>query len=435
AGILLFAYGGMDFAQSLQWNMGTGVSNTAEFMYSWFIGVIIGALAAALTVTEVPKWVYYALGGIMQLINGIIFVAAEYDYTSIVAARYIGGVGIGLITVVFIIHNSEVTTSTTRGQWAALEQYGLALGIIIQTIMDSEWLSSSDIGLNLAHGIFGIVFSVVATVSVAMSVESPVFHLRRNDEHKARACLWHLLTSLTPVNSYNAALNEIKRYVEEGSSRSLGEELSASVVPFVKMLFCRCLVAFTFSYPISLSIISSSAVSIGYIGWSICIWSVLRWIGTFITIAIVDRVGRKVLSLTSLLCMAALMLATAGIYSDTYNAASVYYMSQVSRMAMAFQFFAGIFVSVTPTYLSEAFPMRVKGLMIGLIVCLEQVIHIVTIVTFGRNYDCFFQYFIAVGIILSISMIIFAVLMPETRSLTLRQAGERFRRAHDVMAY
>lgn len=370
----------------------------------------------------------------MQLIDGIIFVAAQYEYASIVAARYVGGIGIGLITVVFLIHNSEVTLRSNRGQWAALEQYGLGLGIVIQVIMDYEWDSVSNVGINMAHGIFGIVFSIFATVSVAMSVESPIFHLRRNDEPKARACLWHLLTSLTPVNSYNAVLDEIKRYVAEGSRLSLGEELAASVMPFVKMLFCRCLVAFTFSVPLSLSIITSTNVAAGYLNWTICVWCVLRWFGTFLPIMLVDPLGRKGLSLVGLICMAALMLATAGIYADDSNAISTYYMYQVKSIAIAFQFFAGVFAGVTPVYLSEAFPMRVKPLFIGLIVCLEQVIHIITIVAFPRYYDLF-SYCMAVGIILAISLIIFVWIMPETRGLTLRQAGDRFRRKHDYLEY
>lgn len=58
-GLLLFTYGGMDMAQGLQWNLNTGVMNTYEFEFSWFVGVIIGAVVAALTVTHVPKRYFY----------------------------------------------------------------------------------------------------------------------------------------------------------------------------------------------------------------------------------------------------------------------------------------------------------------------------------------------------------------------------------------
>lgn len=46
-------------AQGLQWNLGTGIANTAEIQFSWFIGVIIGAFVAGLVITHVPKKYFY----------------------------------------------------------------------------------------------------------------------------------------------------------------------------------------------------------------------------------------------------------------------------------------------------------------------------------------------------------------------------------------
>ncbi|XP_034484575.1 D-xylose-proton symporter-like 1 [Drosophila innubila] len=435
-GILLFTYGGMDMAQGLGWNLSSGIASTAEFEFSWFIGVIIGAVVAALAMTHIPKRIFYILGGLMQLIDAIIFVSVPYEYNPIVAARYVGGVGFGLITVAFIIQNSEVTLSSSRGLWCGLEQYGLALGLLTQVLMDSQWGTDESVGSNRAHGIIGIICTVIATATVAMSVESPIFYLRRNNEDAARTSQTQLLGSNAPTEIYNAIFDEAKRYVAEGNSMSIGGELSSSAMPFIKMLFCRCLVAFTFSVPLSWSMLISTVVwKASIFSWPMILWSILRFAGVVVAISIVDKLGRKFVSILALVCMAGLMLAMAGIYSDNSYLVSQYYMSEVSKVSMAFQFFAGMFVVPTPTYLAEAFPMRVKPFLIGLIVCLEQVIHIIVIVTFGQTYDCLYQYFIAVGIILVVGLLIFAGLMPETRGLSLRQAGNRFRRVHDVMSY
>ncbi|XP_030571925.1 D-xylose-proton symporter-like 2 [Drosophila novamexicana] len=435
-GLLLFTYGGMDMAQGLQWNLNTGVMNTYEFEFSWFVGVIIGAVVAALTVTHVPKRYFYLLGGVMLFIDAIIFVSAPYDYSPIVAARYVGGVGIGLITVAFIIHNSEVTLGCSRGKWCGLEQFGLALGILIQVLMDSQWNFKSSIGINTAHGIIGIIFSVIATGAVVVSVESPIFYLRNNNEDAARSCQTQLLGAMAPTEVNNAIFDEAKRYVMEGTSQSFGAQFSASLMPFTKMIFSRCLVAFTFSVPLSLTMLGSTLIWKDTIySWPMILWSILRFIGVLLTLCVVDKLGRKFVSLLGLLCMAALMLALAGILSHETYFSNTYFMSQVSRISMAFQFFAGLYVISTPAYLGEAFPMRVKPFLIGLVVCLEQVIHIIVIVTFGKSSDSYFQYFVGVGIILIVSVIIFGVLMPETRGLSLRQAGERFRRVHDMMSY
>jgi len=49
----------MDMAASLGWNETYSVLLFTEYSYCWFIGVIVGALAATLTMSFLPKQVYY----------------------------------------------------------------------------------------------------------------------------------------------------------------------------------------------------------------------------------------------------------------------------------------------------------------------------------------------------------------------------------------
>ncbi|XP_016950168.1 uncharacterized protein LOC108024632 [Drosophila biarmipes] len=437
AAALLFVYAGMDMAQGLGWNLTTiPAFGTLEFQYSWFIGVIIGTVVAAITASFLPKAVFYGLGGVMNLIDAIIFVSAPYQYESILAARYVGGVGIGLITVPFLIHSAEIASSSNRGTCCALEQYGLALGVAIQVIYDSQWSPSLGMTINRVHGIFGIVFTAIALGSVAITIDSPIFYIRQNQEQKARASVKQLMGVFWTREAGDQAYDEAKLYVVEGSSQGVGEQLKDSMMPFLKLLLFRCFVAFTFSIPLSESMVETTQLVEGTTySWPTVIFAVLRLIGALLTFGILDTAGRKFVSLLGLMCMAGLMLGMAGVYGDYAHFVDDYFMWQVCRLGMAFQFFAGLFVCSSSVYLGEAFPMRVKPFLIGLIVCMEQVIHIIVIVKFTPFAEFFYTYFVAVGIIMVIGLVAFAVLMPETRGLTLRQAGERFRRVHDVMAY
>jgi len=76
----------------------------------------------------------------MQLIGSIIFTCAPFHYGCLLAARYVAGAGIGLITVPFLIHSAEVASDNHRGVSGSMEQCGLALGIAIQvtTIKSSK---------------------------------------------------------------------------------------------------------------------------------------------------------------------------------------------------------------------------------------------------------------------------------------------------------
>ncbi|XP_016926501.3 uncharacterized protein [Drosophila suzukii] len=437
AATLLFVYAGMDMAQGLGWNLTTiPAFGTLEFQYSWFIGVIIGTVVAAITASFLPKAVFYGLGGVMNLIDAIIFVSAPYQYESILAARYVGGVGIGLITVPFLIHSAEIASSSNRGTCCALEQYGLALGVAIQVIYDSQWSVSLGMTINRVHGIFGIVFTAIALGSVAITIDSPIFYIRQNQEQKARASVKQLMGVFWTREAGDRVYDEAKLYVVEGSSQGVGEQLKESIMPFLKLLLFRCFVAFTFSIPLSESLVETTQLVEGSTySWPTIIFGILRLIGALITFGILDTAGRKFVSLLGLMCMAGLMLGMAGVYGDYAHFVDDYFMWQVCRLGMAFQFFAGLFICSSSVYLGEAFPMRVKPFLIGLIVCMEQVIHIIVIVKFTPFAEFFYTYFVAVGIIMVIGLVAFAVLMPETRGLTLRQAGERFRRVHDVMAY
>ncbi|XP_034484576.1 putative polyol transporter 2 [Drosophila innubila] len=434
-GMVVFSYGGMDMAQGLGWNLYTGIPSSQQFQFSWFIGVIIGALFGCMTVSHLPKIFFYCLAILLQLIDAIICVSAPYNYNAMVAARYIGGIGIGLITVAFIIHNSEVAPNNERGKWCAVEQSGLGLGIAVQVIMDSMWDPALPIGNNQVHGIIGIVFAIVGLAILILSVESPIFYLRRNDARKANTCQWELLDKKANTEDCKLAFEENNLYVAEGTSETLIHELTVAMVPFFKMFLCRCLVAFSFSLPLTDTIITSTLAWQGTMySWPIIVWRLLRWIGTLIAFFIIDRLGRKFLSMLGLICMAGLMLGMAGIYNNLSIVNYQVQMGQVCQICMAFQIFAGMFVSSTPVYLGEAFPLRIKPYLIAAIVIMEQLIHIIVIVTFGRNGN-FYQYFLGVGIVMVICFLILLVMLPETRNMTLRQAGHRFRRLHDVFAH
>ncbi|XP_016950205.1 uncharacterized protein LOC108024653 [Drosophila biarmipes] len=432
----LLIYGGMDMAASLGWNETYSVLLFTEYSYCWFIGVIIGALATTLTIGFLPKQVYYVFGALMQLTGSIIFTAAPEDYAACVAARYLAGLGIGLLTVPFIIHNAEVAPTNYRGVNGGIEQCGLALGIVVQVEFTTEWASIVGSTPNLVHGIIGIIFSLFGLAMTALAIESPIFYLRRNQENLARQCQEKLLGHTS--GEVSAALDEARIYVAESDNRSLGEDLMASIMPFLKMLFFRCFVAFSFSLPLSISIINSTAVAEESLSvWPMYVFGVLRLVGTLVALCFLDTVGRKAVSLVGLLVMAALILGLAGIYANVTNIDSVYYMTQACNIGMAFQAFAGLFVCSSSAYLGEAFPLRLKSSLVGVIVILEQIIHVIVIACVGPapGRDFFFQYFLAVGIIMLVGVIFFAISLPETKKLTLREAGHRFQRYYDVRIY
>ncbi|XP_037717607.1 probable polyol transporter 6 [Drosophila subpulchrella] len=396
----LFVYGGMDFAHSAGWNQTLNTTATPVFKCSWFDGVLVGAAVASQAMTFLPKMTFYVLGGIMQLIGSIIFTCAPFHYGCLLAARYVAGAGIGLIKVPFLIHSAEVASDNYRGVSGSMEQCGLALGIAIQVIYDTQW--GKEASVNEVHGIIGIVFSLLGLGMTALSIESPE----------------------------DLAFEEEIYYVQESQKRTFFQELWSSVVPFIKLLLYRGFVAFSFSLPLSESLIKSTLQTEGYIScWPVTVWGMVLLLGALVAQGFLDKMGRKLLSLVCLLCMAILMLGMAVSYADPANVLLTYYMNQVWKLGVAFQAFAGLFVCSSSVYLGEAFPMKVKPFLLGYIVSFEQTVHIINIFGFNRGSETFFyHYYLSVGIILFVGVIFFGLVIPETKKIKRK----RFQRLHNI---
>ncbi|KAH8321989.1 hypothetical protein KR074_007758, partial [Drosophila pseudoananassae] len=431
----LFVYAGMDLAHSSGWNQTLNASASQQFECSWFIGVLAGAAISSMAMSFIPKMPFYVLGALMQLAGAIMYATAPYNYAVLLAARYVAGIGVGLITVPFIIHSAEVASDNYRGISGSMEQCGLALGIAIQVIFDSQYVDDRDSSVNQIHGILGIVFCLLGLVLTSLSIESPIFHIRRNQEETARRCQEKILGNFT--HKVDMAFEEAKGYVADSRHMTFWKELLRSLVPLVKVLVYRGFVAFSFSLPLTTSLISSTLLTEGYIAsWPVTVWGLVRLLGTLVAQAFLERLGRKLFSLVALFCMAGLILSMAFLYEDPNNVRSFNDMLQIRSLGVAFQAFAGLFVCSSPVYLGEAFPLRVKPLLVGYVIGFEQTVHIINIVGYRRaSSDFFYHYYLSVGIILLLGVILFAVVMPETKRLTLREAGRRIQRWHNLRCF
>lgn len=56
---------------------------------------------------------------------------AAIDYAMLTVARLIGGVGIGMLSMVALLHISEVSPPETRGTLLVLEEFSVVTGIVI----------------------------------------------------------------------------------------------------------------------------------------------------------------------------------------------------------------------------------------------------------------------------------------------------------------
>ncbi|XP_037942735.1 facilitated trehalose transporter Tret1-2 homolog [Teleopsis dalmanni] len=432
AGTLLFIPGGMNLALGLGWNYYISVPTTEHLQFSWFIGFIVGAFIAAPLITFVQKRWYMLFSGILVLAGGIIFTSAPDNYDAILAARYINGFAIGFAVIPFLVLGSEIGVRSYRGTCLSLEQYGLALGIMIQIVYATQWSSYYDFSANRLHGIITIVIAVFALGATYSIIESPIYYLRKGDEGAALESLRRLQRPYVVTDATRAQLEELKLYMQE--DRDI--YAPRTHMPLLKAILFRAMVPFTFTLPLNLTIFFASTISMGYVdSWPPIVYGVLRFLGTFLPLWLMDGLGRKSVSLFSLLIIGGLTIGIGSIFNDSVNLLSEYKMSVVCTLSLLIQFFAGLFVPATSAFLGEAFHLSAKPYCMALCVIVEQVIQIIIICTFTFGASSIFAYCIATGVIMIVFTLLFFVSIPETRSTTLREANNRFTQTVYISVY
>ncbi|XP_054730428.1 uncharacterized protein LOC129239136 [Anastrepha obliqua] len=426
SGALLFVPGGMSMAFGLGWNLHTHIPTTMQLRYSWFIGLIIGAILAAPLIRAVPKRVFMLFGAILVIIGGIIFTSVPYNYSAVLAARYINGIAIGCTTLAFLVHASEIAATENRGFCLWLEQNSMTVGIVIQVVYTSQWTSQVDFAADRLHGIIAIIFGVLAICCAHFIVESPIFFIHQCDDARALNCLRQLQRpEYAAPCALQVLLDQQKTYVVETETVEWRDTLIQS--PLLRLLLYRSMIAFGFSLPMNEAMKWANLVVLSDYEWQPIVFVILRVGGTFSSLYMFDVTGRKMVSLVALFCTAVLSIAIGGEYDDELSVKSEYHMSVICVLSQVFQFFAGLYAPSSSVYLSEAFPMTLKPYFIAGCLAVQQAIHIIVICNFHFNIYSMSMYAFAVGILMLLCFAGFCVTMPETRKTTLGEAQIRFR--------
>ncbi|XP_013109528.1 uncharacterized protein LOC106088512 [Stomoxys calcitrans] len=423
-GFLIFMSGGMCLAQSVGWIDGFVKITDRHFYYSWFIAVIIGALLTLPLRNLIPRRFLMGASSLLILVGGIIFVSVPFNMDGLIAGRYLNGIGIGLVTVPYLMYASEISLDSNRGKATGLEQLAIALGVTIQMVSTNQWKSTGgNFTANSLHGIFDIIFAVLALGSLFYFIESPVDFLRFGDDDSALKSLGQLQTPPTINMETHTRLAELRDYVREEEDLPIGVCFIRSILPLLKMIFYRSAVL-ALTYTTMLTVVAGIASLVNGSPWSPCLAACLRVLGSSLTLIVIDKFGRKIPSLLWILILGGLMIPIAVLMGDLGNLMSIYYMETVVSLWASMYFFVGLFAPNTSTYMSEAFPLRTKCYCMTICVVMEQIIQIVIINTvgyYGRDD----------GALLAVSIVVLAAgvglipMIPETKKTSLKEAQKR----------
>ncbi|XP_037934128.1 uncharacterized protein LOC119668624 [Teleopsis dalmanni] len=424
--------GGMNMAFNFDLLIALFVT-TPHIRYCWFIGGIIGAIVGAVLCNRIPKKITLIISASLVMVGGIILLIRSLDFDAIIAARYIDGIATGLTFVPGIVLISEEAVSYMRGKFVVLiDSLSFTFGIWIQILIRTSYNDYFAQSFNIIkmQGVLSIICGVCAFVSIYFLIESPVLQVVQNKEEDALKGLTNLQRPSIRTQETYALLEEHKRYVAYNNEMPIQESFIKGLPALLKLCILRALGALTFSYLTNAAFFFGSSINQFTTSNTILVlpfqlFCHLRLLGTLIGYFTVDSIGRKLPMLVGVLICGGLAVGVAINFSDEMNILDESKMKVISYLLYVFQFFAGLIITSSSAYLSEAFPLAAKPYNISVTFIFEMVVHCIIAAT-AISFPVFFAYFIAT-VVLYFAFVIFGFLcLPETKNATLLEAQQQF---------
>ncbi|XP_011187711.1 uncharacterized protein LOC105215474 [Zeugodacus cucurbitae] len=401
---------------------------STHFLFSWFVGVIIGTLLSASLIQVLIKRYFVLLSSFLVVVAGILYTACPDDAIALLAARYINGIGTGLIIVPFIVHCSEISATPKRGFELGLEQLCTALGIFIQATYIALWNPENSFSPTRVHGIFCLGFGLGALGLAYLVIESPIFYIRHSNDAEALNSLTCLQLPTVLSDEKKLLLEEHKNYVLLNEYFDTGNSFLRGLAPLLRMTLYRAALAFSFSLPYNTQLYFATIMGLSGEGqWTSAVYTALRVLGVFTALSMVDMIGRKLIGLVGLLVMGGLGIGIAIIFAYISNWIHEDQMRLVCVLLMILQFFAGLYAPTTSVYLGEAFPLLMKPFFITFCICVECMVHIIVICTYTTDLHPMYVFNTFTYVFMFFCFLLFLFTIPETKFTTLNEAQERFR--------
>ncbi|HIM26646.1 MAG TPA: MFS transporter, partial [Candidatus Marinimicrobia bacterium] len=318
------------------------------------IACVIGALIAGPIADWTGRKKVLILCAVLFIVSAILS-ALPRSFTELVIARFIGGIGVGVASVVSPMYIAEISPAKIRGRLVALNQLAIVVGILLSYL--SNWLLV-DTGIN--NWRYMLVAEILPATTFLMGLffilESPRWLTKEGLEKDAL----DVLKVVAGAVNADHELQKIKKSLAEKKT-SLKELLHPSlrrvlIVGILFSLFAHITGIDTIIYYGPIIFLESGFKTDSALLASVII-GITNLIFTFVGMAMIDKAGRKFLLLVGIAGMGISMtLVGFCMQSDMISAkwTLLWIMTYIASFAMSI----GVVIWV---YLSEIYPTRVRG--------------------------------------------------------------------------
>jgi SP family sugar:H+ symporter-like MFS transporter len=406
------------------------------------LGCAVGAYLAGRVADRFGRTRTMLVGAILFLVSslgaGLAFGVADF-----MIWRIVGGLGIGVASVVSPTYIAEVVPANVRGRLGSLQQLAITLGIFAALLSDALFAGFNGTTGASEHLLFGfeawrwmfligVVPSVIYGVIALRLPESPRHLLAKHDEQGARA----VLQQTTSPEDIDGEVSSIRDTIEEDEENAAKASLRgpilglqpvvwAGIVLSVLQQFVGINVIFYYSTTLwnAVGFKDSFAISV--------ITAIVNVAVTFVAIAIVDKVGRRPMLLAGSAGMTIALVAVAVAFSQAQTGSGGA-VSLPNPWGLIALLGANLFVicfgatwgPLVWVLLGEMFPNRIRAKALGVAAAAQWLANFAITLSFPPLADLslVFTYGLYAAFAL-ISLLFVFFLVPETKGVTLEDMG------------
>jgi len=344
------------------------------------VGSIIGVLFAGILSDKLGR-------KLTMVISAILFSASALgcalctDFTQLVVYRIIGGVGIGVVSIVSPLYISEVSVAQYRGRLVSLYQLAVTVGFLGAYLVNYQLLAWSESGALLGVPLLNKIFitevwrgmlgmetlpAILFFIIIFFIPESPRWLIVRGQERKAINILERIYNSITEATNQ---LKETQSVLTAETSSEWSLLMKPGILKAVIIGVCIAILGQFMGVNAVLYYGPSIFENAGLSGGDSLFYQVLvglvNTLTTVLALVIIDKVGRKKLVYygVSGMVVSLILIGLYFLFGDSLNVSSLFLLV----FFLFYVFCCAVSIcAVVFVLLSEMYPTKVRGLAMSI---------------------------------------------------------------------
>lgn len=363
----------------------TNLFHLDALQQGWYVGCalvgsIVGVLFAGILSDKLGRKLTMIISAVLFSTSAL-GCALCVDFTQLVIYRIIGGIGIGIVSIVSPLYISEVSVAEYRGRLVSLYQLAVTVGFLGAYLVNYQLLAWSESGVRLSmawlqkifvsevwRGMLGMetLPAVLFFIIIFFIPESPRWLIVKGQESKALNILDRIYHSLSLAKHQ---LSETKSVLTSESRSEWSLLLRPGIFKAVIIGVCIAILGQFMGVNAVLYYGPSIFENAGLSGGDSLFYQVLvglvNMLTTILALVIIDKVGRKRLVYYGVSGMIAslILIGLYFLFGDSWGVSSLFLLS----FFLFYVFCCAVSIcAVIFVLLSEMYPTKVRGLAMSI---------------------------------------------------------------------